>query len=282
MMQAVKNGRIIKVAGGEKGEELIGWMARKLDISRNAAKKLIDTRQVFVNRQRVWMARHELNTGDLVEILVPEEKSEATLSRLQVRWRDDHYLIINKPPGWLANGPGSVEERLSEELGKPVFAVHRLDRDTSGCMLLAWHKADREKMIPVFQQREVIKVYEGLVIGKIPPGLDVINRKIEGEEAITRLKVLKRLGDVARVEFTLVTGRTHQIRRHLTMHQLHLAGDKNYGSTLIEKPVLRAIPRHMLHAKLLGFPHPVTGKFIEARSPVPDDYRAAAKVLGVG
>lgn len=281
-MRPVKKGRIIKVAGGEKGEELIGWMARKLAISRNAAKRYIDTRQVFVNRQRVWMARHELSAGDLVEILVPDEQTTAKPPRLEPRWRDEHYLIINKPPGWLANGPGSVEERLSEELGRPVFAVHRLDRDTSGCMLLAWNKTDREKMIPVFQQREVIKVYEGLVIGKIPPGLDVINRKIEGEEAITRLKVLKRVGDVARVEFTLVTGRTHQIRRHLTMHQLHLAGDKNYGSTVIEKPALRAIPRHMLHAKLLGFPHPVTGKFIEARAPLPDDYRAAAKVLGVG
>lgn len=281
-MRPVKKGRIIKVAGGEKGEELIGWMARKLAISRNAAKRYIDTRQVFVNRQRVWMARHELSAGDLVEILVPDEQTTAKPPRLEPRWRDEHYLIINKPPGWLANGPGSVEERLSEELGRPVFAVHRLDRDTSGCMLLAWNKNDREKMIPVFQQREVIKVYEGLVIGKIPPGLDVINRKIEGEEAITRLKVLKRVGDVARVEFTLVTGRTHQIRRHLTMHQLHLAGDKNYGSTVIEKPMLRAIPRHMLHAKLLGFPHPVTGKFIEARAPLPDDYRAAAKVLGVG
>jgi 23S rRNA pseudouridine1911/1915/1917 synthase len=282
MMRLVKKGRIIKVTGGEQGEELIGWMARKLDISRNAAKRLIDTRQVFVNRQRVWMARHTLKTGDMVEILVPDEKTVAAPARLDIRWRDDHYLIINKPPGWLANGPGSVEARLAEELGKPVHAVHRLDRDTSGCMLLAWHKGDREKMIPVFQQREVIKVYEGLVIGKIPPGLDVINRKIEGEEAITRLKVLRRVGDIARVEFILVTGRTHQIRRHLTMHQLHLAGDKNYGSTLIEKPTLRAIPRHMLHAKLLGFPHPVSGKFIEVRAPLPDDYRAAAKVLGVG
>ncbi len=281
-MRRVKKGRIIKVAGGEKGEELIGWMARKLDISRNAAKRLIDTRQVFVNRQRVWMARHILQTGDLVEILVAGESADEARPRLQVRWRDEHYLIINKPSGWLANGPGSVEEALTESLGRPVFAVHRLDRDTSGCMLLAWNKTGREKMIPVFQQREVIKVYEGLVIGKIPPGLDVINRKIEGEEAITRLKVLRRVGDIARVEFTLVTGRTHQIRRHLTMHQLHLAGDKNYGSTLIENPALRAIPRHMLHAKLLGFPHPVTGKFIEMRCPLPDDYRAAAKVLGVG
>lgn len=280
MMRGVKNSLQLKVAGPERDMELIAWLARKLKVSRNAAKRLIDTRRVFVNNQRVWMARHALEAGDRVEVhglTAPEPETNPC----EILWQDDVYLIINKPAGWLANGTGSIEERLRRELDRPVHAVHRLDRDTSGCMLLAFRKADVERMIPVFQRREVIKVYEGLVVGKWPGALEVIDQPIEGEEAVTLLKVMRRHGQVARVEFTLITGRTHQIRRHLTMHNLHLAGEKNYGSTILENPALRTINRHMLHAKTLGFPHPGTGKLVQVRAALPADYRDAAKAMGV-
>jgi len=268
-----------KVAGAEKGTPLITLLASKLKISRNEAKRHIDSRQVFINDQRIWMARHEVAGGDRIEVhammnTAPDELCE-------ILWRDDHYVIINKPPGWLANGPGSIEEKLFKEAGKPVHAVHRLDRETSGCMLLAWSKEDMERMIPVFQRREVKKIYEGIVIGKIPKGLTVIDRTIEGEEAVTLLNVLKSRGMVSRVEFTLVTGRTHQIRRHLTAFDLHLAGEKKYGATVLEKSALRNLTRHMLHARNLAFPHPHTGKQIEARASLPEDYRKTAKELGV-
>lgn len=280
MMPRVKNTLNIKVPGPDRGMELIAWLAQKLNISRNAAKRLIDSRQVFVNNQRVWMARHELDAGDRVEVhgITPAEPEQPAP---EILWQDDTYLIINKPAGWLANGPGSIEQRLQTGLGRPLHAVHRLDRETSGCMLLAFRKADVEKMIPVFQRREVVKIYEGLVIGKWPNGLEVIEKPIEGEEAVTRVKVMRRQGLVSRVEFTLITGRTHQIRRHLNAYQLHLAGEKNYGTTVLENPALRTITRHMLHAKTLGFPHPLTGKMIQVRAGLPDDYRAAAKALGV-
>jgi RluA family pseudouridine synthase len=275
----MKNPIVFKVAGPERGTQLIALIAQKLKLSRNEAKRLIDSRQVFVNDQRIWMARHEVEARDRIEIHGVEDTNQE--DACAILWQDDHYLIINKPAGWLANGPGSIEEKVTAQTGKPVFAVHRLDRETSGCMLLAWSKDDTEKMIPVFQRREVKKIYEGLVIGKIPPDLRVINRTVEGEEAVTLIHVLKHRGAVSRVEFTLVTGRTHQIRRHLTAYDLHLAGEKKYGATTLEKPELRNLARHMLHAKTLGFPHPYTEKLVQARATLPEDYVAAAKALGV-
>lgn len=272
---------VFKIAGPERGRQLIEILSQKLGVSRNAAKRLIDSRGVFVNNQRVWMARHEVETGDLIEIHGRVEQKPASAGPVEILWQDDHYLMVNKPSGILSNGPDSVESKLTRELGREVFAVHRLDRDTSGCMLLAWSKVDMEKMIPVFQRRDVSKVYEGLVIGKWPSQTTVIDRRIEGEEAVTLVKLLKSNGPAARVEFTLITGRTHQIRRHLACLNLHLAGEKNYGTNLLGKQALRQIPRHMLHAKMLGFPHPVTGKFVQARAGIPADYKDAAKTLGV-
>jgi RluA family pseudouridine synthase len=275
MTQPIK----FKVAGPEKGLELISLIARRMKLSRNEAKRHIDSRQVFINDQRIWMARHAVSSGDVIEIHGLPEKDDD--NPIGILWQDDHYVIVNKPSGWLANGPGSIEERLQKEQDRGVFAVHRLDRETSGCMLLAWTRADMELMIPVFQRREVKKVYEGLVIGKIPPDWSVINRTVEGEEAVTLVKVLRRKQQFSRVEFTLVTGRTHQIRRHLTACGLHLAGEKKYGATTLEKPVLRNLQRHMLHATILGFPHPHTEAFIQAKAPLPADYREAAKLLGL-
>jgi len=268
-----------KVAGPEKGTQLIALLANRLKISRNEAKRFIDTRQVFVNDQRIWMARHEVDTGDMVEVHAMDGQDDD--KPVEILWQDDFYVIINKPSGWLANGPGSIEEKLQKETKRTVFAVHRLDKETSGCMLLAWTKEDMELMIPVFQRREVTKVYEGLVIGKFPADLGVINRTVEGEEAVTIIKILRQGKHVTRVEFILVTGRTHQIRRHLTAYDLHLAGEKKYGATTLEAPILRTLNRHMLHAKVLGFPHPHTGKIIQAKAPLTDDYRNAARELGV-
>jgi len=272
---------LFKVAGPEKGMPLQALLTQRLKISRNLAKRLLDTRQVFVNKQRIWMARHVVQTGDMIEVQADIEQQEEAVPRCEIIWQDDFYIIINKPSGWLANGPGSIEEKLEKELGRPVYAVHRLDRDTSGCMLLSFLKDDMEMMIPVFQRREVKKIYEGLVIGKFPADLTVIDRTVAGEEAVTLVKVLRQARSATRVEFTLVTGRTHQIRRHLNAYKLYLAGEKNYGNTTLEYPVLRTVKRHMLHAKILGFPHPKTGKMVEVKSALPEDYRKLAKEIGV-
>lgn len=255
-------------------------LAQRLKISRNHAKRLLDTRQVFVNSQRIWMTKHLVDTGDRIEVNADiEEKNSATTC--EILWKDDTYIIINKPSGWLSNGPASIEEQLQEQLGRTVHAVHRLDKETSGCMLLAYKKPDMEKMIPVFQKRDVKKIYEGLVIGKYPRDLSVMDKAVNGETAVTLVRSLKQNKLATRVEFTLITGRTHQIRRHLNGYNLFLAGERSYGKTTLDLPVLRNISRHMLHAKTLGFPHPLTEKFVQAKAPLPDDYKKAAVTLGV-
>lgn len=271
---------LFKVAGPEKGMPLQDLLVRRLKISRNHAKRLLDTRQVFVNRQRIWMAKHEVKNGDQIEVQAGLDERNPS-PEVEIIWQDDTYLVINKPPGWLANGPGSIEELATRKLERPVHAVHRLDKETSGCMLLAFEARDMEAMIPVFQKREVKKIYEGLVIGKIPSDLSVMDTRVDGEEAVTLVKVMRQNRDAARVEFTLITGRTHQIRRHLNALDLFLAGERSYGNTTLDIPALRTIRRHMLHAKTIGFPHPKTGKFVQVRAGLPDDFKAAAKALGV-
>ncbi len=268
-----------KVGGSDQGLPIQTVLARKLALSRNETKRLLDGRQVFVNNQRVWMARHELVTGDRIE--VHGIKENAPEVPVKILWKDKHYLIIDKPPGILSNGGWSIEARLARDLERPVYAVHRLDRDTSGCMLLSWSREGRERMIPVFQRREVNKIYEGLVVGKFPPGIESISRPVDGEEALTLVRVLRKRGPFSRVEFTLITGRTHQVRRHLNVFDLHLAGEKNYGKTVLEQPLLRTITRHMLHARQLGFVHPDTGEGVKVRAALPGDFQDAARALGV-
>lgn len=278
--------RKMRVAPGEHGRTLQEFIVQRLGLSRGQAKRLIDDRCIFINQQRVWMARHELMVDDTVEVIHAVRERDVAQSApraVRILHEDDDYLIVDKPAGYVANGGDSVEAFLQQQLGKPALqAVHRLDRETSGCLLFAFNQEAVDAMIEVFQQREVLKVYLAIVRGFVPVGLHRIDAPIEGQSALTHVKVRKSTDVASLVELRLDTGRTHQIRRHLSGVAHPLVGDKQYETREVRSEALRRVPRQMLHALRLGFKHPRSGVEVQAEAPIPADFRDTMKALRLG
>jgi len=260
----------------EQAGELIAVLSKAQGLSRRAAKRLLDERRVFVNGRRVWMARHALRPGDVVEVQPPGALAADTLAVLA---EAEPYLIVDKPAGCTTNEDGrSVEARLRRRRNEDDWtAVHRLDRDTSGCLLFARTPEAARRLIPLFRERRVEKVYWAIVLGAFPASLRRIAAPIAGEPAVTRLRVLARGNGASLLEARIETGRTHQIRRHLWQVGHPVAGDRTYGTSRALDERSRALPRQMLHARRLAFTHPDTGRLVAAESPAPADFRAALR-----
>ena len=261
------------------------FLTHALGVSRRAAKRLLDDRVVFVNGRRVWMAKHALRPGDRVEVAgaagSPAPPPEAPIP---VLWQDDAVVVVDKPAGCLSNeGPDSVEARLRKQLGRPeLVAVHRLDRDTSGCLLLADGPEIEAALIAQFRGREVDKLYRVLVVGVFPAGVTLMDDPVDGRPARSRARCLAAGERASELEVRIETGRTHQIRKHLWARRFPVAGDKQYGGAQELPPDFRHVPRQMLHAAELTLAHPLTGAPVKATAPLPADYRLWRRKLGLG
>lgn len=268
----------IRVASAEAGHPLIAVLAARLAASRNRAKRVIDGRRVFVNGRRVWMARHTLQAGDDVE--VHPEPAVPRGDRAHVLWQDADYLVADKPPGIETNGPGSQEESLRASLKiAGLTAVHRLDRDTSGCLLFAKNPAAEAKIIPLFAKRLIDKTYHAIVRGQWPGRERVISRPLDGAAALTRVQTLDANRLASHLLVTIKTGRTHQIRLHLRGIGHPVVGDRQYAIRRELSALERAVPRQMLHAQQLGFKHPLTGASVRCAAPLPHDFRECLKIF---
>ncbi len=269
-----------RVVPGQAGD-LVGFLAAARGESRRAAKRLLDERRVFVNGRRVWMARHALRAGDTVEVQPPAAR--AASDTLPVLVEAGPWRIADKPAGLLSNGdPSSVESRLRAQLGLPeLTAVHRLDRDTTGCLLLARTRSDAERLFPLFRERRVRKTYLALVFGRVGADVREIRSPIDGEEAVSFLRVVDANDEASLVEVRIETGRTHQIRKHLLEIGHPIAGDRAYGNSRARDARARALPRQMLHAARLSFEDPGTGERVKAAAPLPADFRAALRAYGL-
>jgi RluA family pseudouridine synthase len=270
------------VAPGEAGQDLVTFLAARLSVSRRRAKDLLDRKNVFINDRRVWMARHELKARDLVAVFMPAEReAEAPPAPIRILHSDGRYLVADKPPGLLSNGPDSVESRLRESTGEPgLRAVHRLDRDTSGCLLFATSDSLFLKMVEEFRAGRIVKLYHALVAGKLA-GDTTIEKPLEGLAAVTRLRVLDSNALASHVQVKIETGRTHQIRKHLAMIRHPVLGDRDYGNSAPAKDVYQELARQMLHAAKLEFPDPETGVIVRTEAPLPRDFKAAMSRLGL-
>ncbi|MBP7829564.1 MAG: RluA family pseudouridine synthase [Kiritimatiellae bacterium] len=276
--------RPITVSAAEAGAPLDIFLARRLNISRKQAKRLLDERLVFVNGRRTWMARHPLQPEDRIEIPGAAAAAPDTVDApLPILYRDGNYLVVHKPAGLPTNGAGSVEERLRRLLRLPAAeAVHRLDRDTTGCLWFALNPASREIAVALFKERAVTKTYHAIVAGRIPAAGVTITDPLDGLPAVTHVKLLSGNPFASHVKILIETGRTHQIRKHMASIRHPVLGDKSYLTRDLDDPRLREVPRQMLHASGLAFPHPATGETIRVKAPLPADFKRTLNRLRLG
>ena len=294
---------ITSLAVGKPDSKVLqDFLAQRFSLSRRTAKAMIDGRQVWVNRKCVWIARYELKTGDKVEIPAavvkgakaqpgpaskPQGREAARPARRHVRvlWQDDDYLVCDKPAGLVScDDPKSAEAILREQEGIPTLeAVHRLDRDTTGCLMFAKRHAALEAAVDAFKTHRVSKVYHAVVAGRFKFLHQIVDSPIDGQEAVSRVTREAVGADASFLRVRIETGRTNQIRRHLASIRFPVIGDRVFGLKRARDARLMQVPRQMLHASTLEMPHPLRpGAQIKAHSPLPADFRAALRLFGMG
>ena len=287
------------------------FLAARFSLSRRTAKAMIDGRNVWVNRKCVWIARFALKTGDLVEVpaqvvkgaVRQNEKSGAKdggcagehsklltqnskrSRHVRVLWSNDGYLVCDKPAGVVScDDPKSVESILRVQEGVPTLeAVHRLDRDTTGCLLFAKNHAAFLAAVEVFKTHRVTKIYQAVVTGRFPFAHQTINAPLDGQEAVSKVTREAEGDDASFLHIRIETGRTNQIRRHLASVRHPVVGDRVFGLKSARDPRLMQVPRQMLHAATLTLPDPLDPHAeISVHSPLPADFRAALRLFGMG
>ena len=301
----------LTVSAAEAGLRLDQLLAARLpELSRSRLKSLIEQGHVRVDGAAA-KASARPRPGALLAVEIPAATPsalEACDLALPVLFDDAFLLVIDKPAG-IAVHPGAgissgtvVHGLLSQvrdlvgiggELRPGI--VHRLDKDTSGCLVVAKTEIALRGLQAAFKARTVDKRYLALVHGapaaagafdtlyaRHPIDRKRFSSKVRaGRRAVTRFRVLQRFGAAALVEVELLTGRTHQIRAHFADAGFPLLGDKLYGGTRRDAKsfVQPPIARQALHAARLSFEHPVTGARIECEAPLPPDFRAALRAL---
>ena len=293
--------KVYKFVADEPGVRLDRYLCRKLaELSRTRIQRLIADGYITVNGQ-VAKAGLKLNVGDRLKVALPPPPPSPLTPEaipLDIIYEDDDLLVVDKPAGLTVHpAPGhrahtlvnAILSRiphlaaLSDSLRPGI--VHRLDRDTSGVMVVAKSSLAQTKLAEQFKARSVAKTYLVLVKGKLTPengiieapiGRDPRDRKrmavvAKGREARTEYRVVKYIGDYTLLEVKPETGRTHQIRVHFSAIGYPVVGDKVYG---VKSPFLS---RQFLHASRLGFKLPASGKYMEFKSELPADLAQALK-----
>ena len=280
------------------GKSLQDFLSAWLGVSRRAAKAVIDGRSVWVNRRCVWIAHHTLKAGDTVELAHATlsaarrqasgpKRASAPEQRTHVRVLAEFcdFLVVDKPAGLLsADDPHSVEAILREQLhDSSVQAVHRLDRDTTGCLLFARSAEAHAAAVEVFKTHLVKKEYRAIVVGRFAHPHVTVDAPLDGLPAVSHVTREAVGEDASFLRIRIETGRTNQIRRHLSSIRYPIVGDRMFGLKSARDPCLMSVPRQMLHAAALELPHPTAkGETIKAHSPLPADFRATLKLFGMG
>jgi len=300
----------VELSADHDGERLDAFLARRCEqeLSRSAAHKLIVDGLVTVNGA-LSKPSHRLSGGDGVVVHLPPPEV-ATLEPeaipLRIVYQDEDVIVVDKPPGLtvhpaaghrhgtLVNALLAVCPELAAIEGtlRPGI-VHRLDKDTSGLLVVAKNEAAQASLAQQLKEREVHKAYLALVRGQVEPPQGVIDAPVGrhprrrkrmavvegGRAAQTRYRLREFLHDDDGVDYSLVeveplTGRTHQIRVHFASIGHPVVGDRVYGKA---SPL---VGRQFLHAWRLGFRLPTSGRYQEFESPLPADLAAALEVLG--
>jgi 23S rRNA pseudouridine1911/1915/1917 synthase len=303
----VEQARIVPASAA--GERLDAWLGHALpSLSRVRWQALIRQGLARVDGE-ARKPNHRLAGGERVTWLEPEpvpSAIEAEAVALDVLHEDEDLLVLNKPAGMMVHpAPGIRTGTLVNALlhhcrdlsgiggvQRPGI-VHRLDRDTTGVMVVAKTQSALRKLKEQFHEREVRKQYVALVWGEPEPlcgrietlvGRHPHDRKrmsarvLSGRRAVTHYATVERLGPATLVRLRIETGRTHQIRVHMAHIGHPVVGDAVYGRAR-KDPLPLAPARQMLHAERLAFAHPRTGEELEFEAPWPDDFRALIQAL---
>jgi len=280
------------------------FLAKRLpEYSRSRLQQLIRTGFVRLNEQ-VPRPRQIVRSGDKIDLLEPPLEKIETLPEpipLDVLFEDDDLIVINKPAGLTVHpGAGQREHTLVNALlsycttlsgigGKErPGIVHRLDKETSGCVVVAKNDIAHRELSKQFAARTVEKIYLALVAGKLRKPAGLIEEKIgrhpvhrrrmrvtslRGRTATTEYRVIRSSNQASLIECRLHSGRTHQVRVHLHHLGHPVLGDKIYAPRFAKN-----FPRQMLHAWKLGFHHPGTGDWKILEAPLPADFATAIKL----
>jgi 23S rRNA pseudouridine1911/1915/1917 synthase len=282
-------------------------------VSRGAIQRLIEEGCILVNGRQV-KPTHTPHAGEQVEVRWPEAKSAEAQPEeipLDILFEDDALLVLNKPAGLVVHpAAGHEEHTLVNALlhhcegelsgiggvARPGI-VHRLDKETSGCLVVAKNDETHIALSSQFASRKVEKIYHALVCGEMQRDKGEIRAAIArhpshrkrmavsddaGREARTSYRVLERLRATTFVEAGLHTGRTHQIRVHFQFLGYPLVGDLTYGqrqNRRLEELIGFAAPRVMLHAFRLAFIHPRSGKRVHFEAPLPKEFADILRAL---
>ncbi|MBQ6389967.1 MAG: RluA family pseudouridine synthase [Mogibacterium sp.] len=292
-------------AGAEDaGSRLDAFIGCNTDeLSRSYAVRLIEQGQVTVNGTPVTSKKHKLSDGDVVTIDVPEPESlniAAENIPLEIIYEDSDVIVVNKPRGMVVHpGPGNWSGTLVNAVmfhcGNSLSSingiirpgiVHRIDKDTSGLLMIAKNDHAHESLAEQLRIHSVTREYTALCYDNIredeltidePIGRDEHNRlrrAVRGSgqrEAVTHIRVLERFGRYTLIRARLETGRTHQIRVHMAYIKHPLAGDELYGPRRQTGSIEGIkVSGQLLHAGTLGFVHPSTGEYMEFHSDLPE------------
>jgi 23S rRNA pseudouridine1911/1915/1917 synthase len=293
--------RIIKVLPEQAGLRLDILLADysnqwELGLSRTTLQKLMADGSVFIDDLAVSKAHVKVKLGQRIKIVVPRKEDTTALAEkiaLEVVYEDDDLAVINKPSGLVVHpAPGNPKHTLVNALlgrfkelsdinpGRPGI-VHRLDKETSGLMVVVKNNPSHLKLAEQFASHTIERTYVAIVSGVVefdeniieaPIGRHPIKRKKmavsfseDTKYAKTHYRTLKRGKDFTLLELKPFTGRTHQLRVHLAFLGYPILGDEKYGRR-------NEFSRLALHAKSLGFTHPRTGKFLQFDSQLPEEF----------
>ncbi|MDA9717463.1 RluA family pseudouridine synthase [Candidatus Pelagibacter sp.] len=293
-------------------------------LSRTRIKNLIIDKRLKINGIVNEIPSKKINKGDNIFLEVPEPKKTSLKPfnfKLDIIYEDNDLIIIDKPSGISMHpGPGNYDNtivnalisykkielsNIGDELRPGI--IHRIDKDTSGLVVVAKNNLSHEKISKQFSDHSIDRVYNALVWGKIRPQSGIINTLItrssknrqlmdvsftKGKKAITYYKTLKvfegkNIPTLSLIECKLDTGRTHQIRVHMSYKGNQIVGDKKYKkkykklksvSKEIDEKIMK-LNRQFLHAKVLGFNHPKSGKRLFFKSNLPNDLKKIINVL---
>ncbi|URZ88256.1 RluA family pseudouridine synthase [Floricoccus penangensis] len=294
----------MKIIVKEAGSRLDKAMADLTKYSRTVTNELIKDGQVTVNGN-IAKAKYKVQEGDVIEFTEPVEEVLEYLPEdlsLDIVYEDDDVAVVNKPQGMvvhpsaghtsgtLVNGLMHQIKNLSGINGviRPGI-VHRIDKDTSGLLMVAKNDLAHEKLAEQLKAKTSKRRYLAIVHGNLPSDKGMIEAPIgrnpkdrksqaviaSGKPAVTRFEVIERFDDYTLISLELETGRTHQIRVHMAYIGHPVAGDPLYGP----RKTLTPNEGQFLHAEVLGFEHPTTGEWIEFTAPAPEVFQKAIEKL---